>query len=61
MEKYNFKEMTNAELKIYIETFKQEYETKKNEILKMCEDMTKIEEKYLNAKHELEIRKNLFN
>jgi hypothetical protein len=60
MENIKFKEMSNSELKICIETLTNEYDSKKNQIIKLCEDMEKIEKKYLDAKYELEIRKNLF-
>lgn len=61
MENSNYNNMSNAELKIYLETLTNEYDLKKNQIIKLCEDMKNIENKYLNVKHELEIRKNLFN
>ena len=33
---------------------------KKNELIKICEEMNNIEKEYLEAKHELEIRKNIY-
>ena len=56
--KYN--ELSNVELKLQIETYAQEFESKKNTVIKLCEEMGKIETEYLKAKHELEIRKNLY-
>lgn len=58
MEKYN--EMSNTELKIHLETLYQEFESKKNNLIQLCEEMSSIEKKYINVKNELEIRKNLF-
>lgn len=58
MNKYN--EMSNIELKLCMEQLTQEFESKKTKLLQLSEDMKKIEKKYLKAKHELEIRKNLF-
>ena len=60
MKNNNYKEMSNAELKLCIETFTNEYEGKKNQIIKICESMGEIEKEYLKAKHELEIRKNIY-
>ncbi len=59
MEKYN--EMSNTELKMCMEKYSQEFESKKTQLIQLCEDMDKIEKKYLKVKHELEIRKNLFD
>jgi hypothetical protein len=58
MEKYS--EMSNTELKIHLETLHQEFESKKNNLIQICEEMSSIEKKYINVKNELEIRKNLF-
>ena len=36
------------------------FENKKAELIKLCEEMDRVEKDYLRAKHELEIRKNLY-
>lgn len=58
MENYN--EMSNTELKLCLEALTQEFESKKTELISICESMDKIEKKYIKAKQELEIRKNLY-
>ena len=57
-EKYN--EMSNAELKLSIETLNNEFMSKKTILLKLCEEMEIIEKKYLAAKQELENRRNIY-
>lgn len=56
----NYSEMSNTELKLCLETLTQEFESKKTELISICESMDKIEKKYIKAKQELEIRKNLY-
>jgi flagellar biosynthesis chaperone FliJ len=60
MEKVNYNEMGNSELKMYIEQLSNEFEAKKIKLKELCENMDKIEREYLKAKHELEIRRNLY-
>jgi hypothetical protein len=52
--------MGNSELKMYIEQLSNEFEAKKIKLKELCENMDKIEREYLKAKHELEIRRNLY-
>ena len=59
MEKRDCTNMSNSELKIYIETLRNGFEGKKIELKKICEEMGKIEQEYISANHELEIRKNI--
>lgn len=59
MEKKDCTNMSNSELKIYIETLRNEFESKKAELAKICEMMGGIENEYLSATHELEIRRNI--
>ncbi|MBP3630897.1 MAG: hypothetical protein J6J23_05360 [Clostridia bacterium] len=59
MEKKDCTNMSNSELKIYIETLRNEFESKKAELAKICEMMGDIENEYLSATHELEIRRNI--
>jgi len=56
----NYAEMSNTELKLCIETLNQEFEKKKADLIVLCENMDRIEKEYIKAKHELEIRKNLY-
>jgi hypothetical protein len=59
MEKRDCTSMSNNELKIYIESLKNIFESKKNEVIRICEEMDKVELEFLNATNELKIRKNI--
>ena len=59
MEKRNYKEMSNSELKLQIESLRNIFESKKNMLKNICEQMGEVEKEYLNATHELKIRKNI--
>ena len=59
MEKRNYKEMSNSELKLQIESLRNIFECKKNMLKNICEEMGEVEKEYLNATHELKIRKNI--
>ena len=60
MKKIKYNELSNTEIKLRIEVFENSFESKKNELIKICEEMNNIEKEYLEAKHELEIRKNIY-
>ena len=60
-EKKDAKELSNSELKIYLKTHEDSFEAKKIELRAICEEMDAIEKEYLDAKHQLEIRRNIFN
>ncbi len=60
MKEYIYKDMSNSEIKLHIEKLKNEFDKKKNDLIKLCSDMDKIEKEYLEAQHEIEIRKNLY-
>lgn len=60
MIKENFKEMSNSEIKLYIENLRNEFEGKKLKLKEICDEMDDIEHEYLNATKELEIRRNLY-
>ena len=60
MKKIKYNELSNTEIKLRIEVLKNSFENKKNELIKICEEMNNIEKEYLEAKHELEIRKNIY-
>lgn len=59
MEKRNYKEMSNSELKLQIESLRNIFESKKNMLKNICEEMGEVEKEYLDATHELKIRKNI--
>ena len=59
MKKRNYKEMSNSELKLQIESIRNIFESKKNMLKNICEEMGEVEKEYLNATHELKIRKNI--
>lgn len=60
MEKRDCTNMSNTELKLYIESLRNIFESRKNEIKKICEEMGNVEKEYLKANRELEIRKNIY-
>jgi hypothetical protein len=60
MIKENFKEMSNSEIKLYIENLRNEFEGKKLKLKEICDEMDEIEREYLNVTKELEIRRNLY-
>ena len=60
VEKKDTKGLSNAELKIYLTNLENEFEGKKIKLREICEEMDAIEEEYLSAKQEMEIRKNLY-
>jgi hypothetical protein len=55
-----YQEMSNAELKLEIEKLFNEFEAEKRKVVSICENMEKIEQKYLTAKKELDMRKNIY-
>ena len=59
MEKRNYKEMSNSELKLQIESLRNIFESKKNMLKNICEEMGEVEKEYLNATNELKIRKKI--
>lgn len=60
MENIKYNELSNAELRLRMETLTHNFENKKAELIKLCEEMDRVEKDYLRAKHELEIRKNIY-
>lgn len=60
MKKVKCSEMSNSELKLYIESLKNIFESKKIELKRICEEMGDVEKEYLSANRELEIRRNIF-
>ena len=57
--KMNYSEMSNSELQLQIETLRNMFESKKNTLKNICEEMGDIEKEYFKVLHELNIRKNL--
>lgn len=51
---------SNTELKLKLETTFNEFEAKKNEIIKKCEELEAIQERYTAINNELDLRKNIF-
>lgn len=60
MENIKYNELSNTELRLRMETLTHDFENKKAELIKLCEEMDRVEKDYLRAKHELEIRKNIY-
>jgi hypothetical protein len=60
MSKVKYSDLSNSELKILIETFKNEFEGKKIKLKEICEEMANIEKQYIDAVNELNIRKNIY-
>lgn len=54
-----YQNMSNAELKLEVEKLTNEFETKKRLLVNVCEEMEDIERKFLSAKKELEMRRNI--
>jgi hypothetical protein len=60
MEKKNYNEMGNSEIRVHIENLRNEFESKKMELKKICEEMDAIEKEYISALNELDVRRNLY-
>jgi chromosome segregation ATPase len=60
MEKINYSDLSNSELKMRIENLKNEFEAKKIKLREICEEMGKIEKEYITANNELSVRKNIY-
>lgn len=55
-----YQNMSNAEIKLEIERLTNEFDAKKRKLVDLCDEMTKIEQQYMLAKKELDLRKNIF-
>lgn len=60
MEKKNTKNMSNTEIKVYLLQLENEFEAKKNNIKKICEELIELEHEYNSAQNELNIRKTIY-
>lgn len=60
MDRTEYNNMTNSELKLAIETLQNEFDVKKNAMLKLCEEIEEIQKKYNAINGEINLRKNMF-
>lgn len=58
--KMNYSEMSNSELRLQIEKLRNMFESKRNTLKNICEEMNDIEKEYFRVVHELNVRKNLY-
>lgn len=60
MDRTDYNNMSNTELKLCIETISNEFEAKKSELVKLCEELMEIQNRYNDADREINSRKNVF-
>lgn len=60
MDRTDYSNMTNTELKLCAETALNEFSSKKAELVKICEEIEKIQKKYNEIETEINLRKNIF-
>lgn len=60
MDRTDYNNMTNSELKLAMETLQNEFDIKKSEMLKLCEEIEQIQKKYNAINGEINLRKNIF-
>jgi uncharacterized coiled-coil DUF342 family protein len=60
MDRTDYSNMTNSELKLAIETLQNEFDAKKSTMLKLCEEIEEIQKKYNAINGEINLRKNMF-
>lgn len=60
MNRTDYNNMTNSELKICLEQTENEFEAKKNEVKRLVDELEKLKLKYNNINNELNSRKNIF-
>lgn len=60
MDRTDYNNMTNTELKLCLETLENEFNAKKNEIEKLCDDLKEIQKKVRKVDNEISLRKNIF-
>lgn len=58
MEKKDYKTMSNSELRMEMESLTNMFEGKKLKLRAICEEMDAIEKAYIDAKQEIDTRKN---
>ena len=59
MEDRDYSSMSNAELKLSIETYYNEFISLKSQMLEICKKMEKAQNEYEKANNELNNRKNI--
>lgn len=60
MDRTDYSNMSNSELKLCIETLQNEFDAKKSELIKLCEEIENIQKRYNDANREINGRKNVF-
>lgn len=60
MDRTDYNNMSNSELKLCIETLQNEFGAKKSELIKLCEEIEDIQKRYNDANREINGRKNVF-
>ena len=60
MESRKCSDMSNVEIKQYLLTLENEFEAKKAKVKEMCEELKEIEEEYIKAQNEMNLRKTVF-
>lgn len=60
MESRKCSDMSNVEIKQYLLTLENEFEAKKTKVKEMCEELKEIEEEYIKAQNEMNLRKTVF-
>jgi len=60
MDRTDYNNMSNSELKLCIETLQNEFDAKKSELIKLCEEIEDIQKRYNDANREINGRKNVF-
>lgn len=60
MEPRKCSDMSNVEIKQYLLTLENEFEAKKAKVKEMCEELKDIEEEYIKAQNEMNLRKTVF-
>lgn len=59
MSSKDYSSMSNAELKLSIETSYNEFSSLKNKIIELCKKMAEVQTEYEKANNELNNRKNI--
>ena len=60
MDRTDYNNMTNTELKLCAETTLNEFFAKKAELVELCKEIEKIQKKYNDIEIEISLRKNIF-
>lgn len=60
MDRTDYNNMTNTELKLCAETILNEFEAKKAELIELCKKIEDIQNRYNAVENEINLRKNIF-